>query len=171
MNSVKINAVYLFWQKGWLRALLFSMIWWVLTNGALNSWLIGAPVVLLATLVSVALLPPSNWSFIGTVRFIPFFFWRSLHGGVDVAIRALHPRLPIAPGIYDHKWRLPTGMSRVFMANTVSLLPGTLSMELDDDYLRVHVLDHTGAFVIELIEIEAHVANVFGLTLATRKYY
>ena len=164
-----MNSVKFFLQKGWLRALLFSMIWWVLTNGVMDSWLVGVSVVLIATRVSLALLPPSTWSFVGIVRFIPFFLWRSLYGGIDVAIRALHPRLPIDPGMYDHQWRLPPGMSRVFMANTVSLLPGTLSTELDDDYLRIHVLDHTGTFASELVMIETHAANVFGLSLAIEK--
>ncbi|MDX2502888.1 MAG: Na+/H+ antiporter subunit E [Gammaproteobacteria bacterium] len=164
-----MNTVKVFFQKGWLRALLFSLLWWVLTNGAMNSWLVGVPVVFFATLVSVTLLPPSAWSFNGIVRFIPFFLWRSLYGGVDVAMRALHPRLPISPGMYDHQWQLPPGMSRFFMANTVSLLPGTLSTELDDDYLRVHILDHTGNFASELKVIEAHVANIFGLALASEK--
>jgi len=164
-----MNNIKFFLQKWWLRTLLFSMIWWILTNGVIDSWLVGVPAVLIATRVSLALLPASTWSFKGSVRFIPFFLWRSLYGGIDVAMRALHPHLPIAPGMYDHQWRLPPDMSRVFMANTVSLLPGTLSTELDDDYLRVHVLDHTGTFASELRMIETHVANVFGLSLAIEK--
>lgn len=96
---------------------------------------------------------------------MPFFLWRSLNGGVDVARRALQPRLPISPGLFDHRWRLPPGLPRVFMANTVSLLPGTLSAELEDDRLRVHVLDHTAAFASELTLIEARVARLVGLNL------
>lgn len=166
-----MNLVISFLQKGWLRALLFSLVWWILTNGAMDSWLVGIPVILLATQVSMALLPPSPWSLKGIICFIPFFLWRSLFGGVDVAIRALHPCLPIAPGMYDHQWRLPPGTSRVFMANTVSLLPGTLSTELDDEYLRVHVLEHTGTFASELRVIETHVAKIFSLPLVVENEY
>jgi len=83
-----------------------------------------------------------------------------------VARRALHPRLPISPGLLDYRWRLPPGLPRVFMANTVSLLPGTLSVELDDAHLRVHVLDETGAFTAELQVVEVYVARLFGLSLA-----
>lgn len=53
---------------------------------------------------------------------MPYLLWRSLYGGVDVARRALHPALPIAPRLFDHHWRLPPGLPRVVMANTVSLL-------------------------------------------------
>ena len=152
-------------RNGWLRAVLFALMWWVLTDGAMDSWLVGVPVVLFSTLLSVVLLPPFSWSLTGIARFLPYFLWRSLYGGVDVARRALHPRLPISPGMYDHRWRLPPGLPRVFMANTVSLLPGTLSAELDEEYLRVHVLDRTGAFASELALIEARVARLFNVKI------
>jgi multicomponent Na+:H+ antiporter subunit E len=60
---------------------------------------------------------------------------------------------------------LPPGLPQVFMANTVSMLPGTLSAELDEKFLRVHVLDLTGAFASELAVIEVRVARLFGLNL------
>ncbi len=160
------NPVMRHLRIGWLRAVLFALLWWILTDGATGSWLVGVPVILFSTLVSVVFLPPFSWSLIGIARFVPFFLWHSLRGGVDVAQRALHPRLPISPGLFDYRFRLPPGPSRVFMANTVSLLPGTLSAGLDEDHLRVHVLDESGAFIEELKVLEMHVAGVFGLDLA-----
>ncbi len=148
-----------------VRTLLFALIWWILTEGVPSSWWVGAPVILLAVLASAVLLPTVHWSWAGLLRFVPFFLWRSLCAGMDVAKRALLPRLPISPGMHDHRWRLPPGLPQVFMANTVSLLPGTLSAELDEKYLRVHVLDQTGAFASKLAVIEARVARVFGLNL------
>ncbi|MEA3243826.1 MAG: Na+/H+ antiporter subunit E [Pseudomonadota bacterium] len=147
------------------RTVMFALLWWILTEGAMNSWLVGAPVVVFAVLASRALLPGVSWSLPGIVRFVPYFLWRSLYGGLDVARRALHPRLPISPELCEHRWRLPPGLPRVFMANTVSLLPGTLSAELDEEHLHVHVLDHTGDFASELTVIEARVAGLFGLNL------
>ncbi len=161
------DSVIIHLRSGLLRAVLFALMWWVLTDGAVDSWQVGAPVVLSATLASVVLLPPSSCSLTGVVRFVPFFLWRSLCGGVDVARRALHPRLPISPGLFHHRWRLPPGLPRVFMANTVSLLPGTLSAGVDKEYLHIHVLDQTGNFASELPLIEARVAELFGLNLVT----
>ncbi len=148
------------------RTLVFALLWWILTQGAINSWLVGVPVVLLAVLASGWLLPAIPWSLPGIVGFVPFFLWRSLYGGVDVARRALHPKLPISPGLFDYRWRLPPGLPRVFMANTVSLLPGTLSAELGQEHLRVHVLDQSGDFIPELSVVEERVARLFGLSLA-----
>lgn len=151
--------------SGCLRAVLFALVWWILTDGATDSWWVGVPVVLLATLVSMMLLPPFFWSLTGIARFVPFFLWRSLYGGMDVARRALHPRLPISPGVVCYPWRLPPGLPRVFMANAVSLLPGTLSMEFGANCLQVHVLDEQKSFLSELEMVEQRVAAVFGLVL------
>ena len=152
--------------RTWLiRLVLFVLMWWVLTDGAMDSWQVGLPVVLVATLASVMLMPPLSWSLRGMFLFIPYFLWHSLRGGVDVARRALHPQLPISPGLFDYRFRLPPGMPRVFMANTVSLLPGTLSVELDEEFLRVHVLDETGAINEELNMLENRLADIFGLEL------
>ena len=159
------ESVIIHFRSGGLRAVLFTLLWWILTDGATDSWLVGAPVVLFATLVSVALLPPFSWSLMGIVRFIPFFLWRSLRGGMDVARCALHPRLPISPGLFDYIFRLPPGLPRVFMANIVSLLPGTLSTELGANYLQVHVLDERKDFLSELEKVEQRVAAMFGISL------
>ena len=148
-----------------LRFVLFALMWWILTDGATDSWPVGLPVVLLATLLSVMLMPALSWSLRGILRFIPYFLWYSMRGGVDVARRAMHPRLPISPGLFDYRFRLPPGLSRVFMANTVSLLPGTLSVELDEEILRVHVLDETGAIDEELHMLENRLADIFGIEL------
>ena len=146
-----------------LRALWLALLWWMLTDGAVDSWPIGVPVVLLALYVSVKLMPAASWSLTGIARFVPFFLWHSLRGGVDVAGRALRPQLPISPALIDWPWQLPPGLPRVLMANTVSLLPGTLSAELNDRFLRVHVLDDSGSYPAELRAIEARVAGLLGL--------
>jgi len=152
-------------RKWLLRLVLFSLVWWILTDGAMDSWPVGLPVVLVATLVSVMLMPPLSWSLRGMLLFIPYFLWHSLRAGVDVARRAMHPQLPITPGLFDYRFRLPPGLPRVFMANTVSLLPGTLSVELGEEFLRVHVLDETGAINEELNLLENRLADIFGLEL------
>jgi len=143
------------------RITVFSLLWLLLVNGAVNSWVIGVPVVLLATTVSIKLLPETPLSFMALLNFIPFFLWHSLLGGFDVAKRVFTPKVAISPEILNYRWRLPLGFSRVFMANTVSLLPGTLSVELDKKYLQIHVLDDSIDFTSELMLLEKRVADIF----------
>ncbi|WP_198265234.1 Na+/H+ antiporter subunit E [sulfur-oxidizing endosymbiont of Gigantopelta aegis] len=151
-------------KRGWLRGVFFSFLWLILTEGVISSLLVGIPVVLLATWSSVLLLPPITLSLLGILKFIPFFLWHSLLGGVDTARRVLRFRMQISPGMHDYPWSLPPGMPRVFMANTVSLFPGTMSAELTEDYLRVHVLDDSSDFISELRAVEQSVAILFKLS-------
>ena len=55
----------------------------------------------------------------------------------------------------------------MILVNTVSLLPGTLSAELDGQVLKVHVLDGLGDFMPELEALEQSVARMSGVSLTT----
>jgi len=147
------------------RMVLFCIIWWIITDGALASWWIGVPAVLLALITSIMLVPQTQLVWYELLRFLPMFLIRSLVGGVDVARRAFHPAMPISPELITYPLRLPPGLPQVFMANTVSLLPGTLSAELGANSLRVHVLDGQQDFLLELESVEKNVARMFGVSL------
>lgn len=151
-----------------IRALLFGLLWWVLTDGAMDSWYVGVPSIIAATLASVALLPPSSWSIVGIIRFAPFFVWHSLKGGADVAWRALHPGLPIAPDLFDYHLRLPPGRPRELLITVINLLPGTLSAAVSADTLQVHALTKSSRMIAELMAVEQHVAHIFGISLIAR---
>ena len=155
---------------GWIRvvarALLFSILWWTLTDGAPESWWVGIPVVACATIVSMALVPPTGLVVREVIGFVPFFLWHSLKGGADVAWRAFHPAMPITPELVEFPIRLPPGLPQVMLINTVSLLPGTLSADLDGPVLRVHVLDGRGNFLPELKALEQRVGRMWGSATA-----
>ena len=93
----------------------------------------------------------------------------SLRGGVDVALRALHPRLPLAPALLAYDLRLAPGLARIFMVNVVSLLPGTLSADLSGSGLSVHVLDRNLPVQHQLQALEQQVAMLFGVSLSAGK--
>jgi len=109
------------WSAIASRGGLFSLIWWVLTDGVATSWWIGVPAVLLAVTASAALIPPAFFFWSEVLRFVPYFLIRSLLGGVDVAWRALHPAIPIDPDLVKYPMRLPPGLSRWSAASTFSL--------------------------------------------------
>jgi len=153
------------WSSIVSRSILFLLIWWILTDGAVQSWWIGAPAVLLAVIASIVQLPPMPFVWLELLRFVPSFLLRSLLGGVDVAWRAFHPRMPIAPDLIAYPLRLPSGLPQVFMINTISLLPGTLSAEFNQNLLKVHVLDSQQDFLEEMKMVEQSVARIFGISL------
>ena len=71
--------------------------------------------------------------------YIPLFTYYCLLANFDVAYRVLHPALPIEPGIVKVKTTLTNSTAKVALANSITLTPGTLSVEMTDDgYLYVH---------------------------------
>jgi multicomponent Na+:H+ antiporter subunit E len=98
-------------------------------------------------------------------RFLPVFLWGSLRGGMDVALRAIHPRLPLAPALQDYPLRIPDGPGRVLLIDVISLMPGTLSADLRGDTLAVHVLDGRQPVLPKIQALEERAAALFGLTL------
>lgn len=155
------------WSTVASRGLLFSLVWWILTDGNVQSWWIGVPAVSFAVIASLALLPPVPLVWRGLLTFTPFFLWRSWQGGADVAWRAFHPGMPIFPAVIEYPLRLPPGLPQVILAYIVSLLPGTLSATLDGQALKIHVLDSREDFMTELRALEERVARMCGVSLAT----
>lgn len=150
-----------------LRFLAFAALWWVLTEGNSSAWGVGLVSVLLAVAASLWLWPSGavRLSLFGIVRYVGYFLWQSVRGGVAVAALAMRRRLEVQPRIEYYALRLPPGPSRVLLADTLSLLPGTVSTGLVGDRLRLHVLDAGLVEEAELRRAEAHVAAVFALEL------
>ncbi|MFU8821601.1 MAG: Na+/H+ antiporter subunit E [Gammaproteobacteria bacterium] len=151
------------WQGPVRRVTLFAVLWWILTGGAAGSWLLGVPVILVAAWLSRTLWVDPPLSFRGVARFVPWFAYQSLHGAIDVAQRAFRPAMPLHPGLVRHRLRLPSGVCRVSLANVVSMLPGTLSAELDGDALVIHALDTRHDLHEMVRDLEPRIAAVFGL--------
>ena len=82
--------------------------------------------------------------FLYLLYYIPLLTYYVILANFDVAYRVLHPKLPINPGIVKVKTTLSTATGRVALANSVTLTPGTLTVELTDDgYLYVHWINVT----------------------------
>ena len=65
-----------------------------------------------------------------------------MKANLDVVYRALHPKMPIKPGIVKIKTNLKTDSGITALANSITLTPGTLTVDLDrqgeDNFLYVH---------------------------------
>ena len=66
-----------------------------------------------------------------------------LKANFDVARRVLSPSLPINPGIVEVKTRLKSKIGRLVLANSITLTPGTLTVDIKDDSLFIHWIDVT----------------------------
>ena len=149
----------------WLipRIAILAFTWWVLTKGACDSWVVGIPAILAAIYIDYRLFRPkaNRWSLSGLIIYALSFLKFSITSGIDVVWRAYHPRLPLNPAMIEYPLRLTSSAARNLFVCTVSLLPGTLSAELDEHGLVVHVLDVGRPFKQELKILEDRVASIF----------
>ena len=113
----------------------------------------------------VRLLNPVSyfWAFV----YIFVFSYYAIKGGVDVAWRVLHPAMPINPGIVKVKSVLKTDTGRTMLANSITLTPGTLTMEVTDDgvfyihWLNVRDVDEEAAAKQILRRFEWFIQKIF----------
>ena len=76
--------------------------------------------------------------FFWIILYIPVFLWHVIKSNFDVAYRVFHPEIPIRPGIVKVKTNLKSELAKMFLANSITLTPGTLTVDFIDDNLYVH---------------------------------
>ena len=73
------------------------------------------------------------------ICYVPVLFYSMLIANLDVVYRVIHPKMPISPGIVKVKTSLKSESGRTALANSITLTPGTLTVDMTDDgYLYVH---------------------------------
>lgn len=148
------------------RAVCFGLAWWALTGDASKTWALGVIVVALTVAASIYLMPPGGGVALRALPgFIAFFVQNSIRGGAQVALMAIRPRPALSPAMLEMTLRLPDETSRVFLACTLNLLPGTLSAGLDGDRLVLHVLNRDMPIEAEVRSAEERIARLLRMEL------
>jgi len=75
------------------------------------------------------------------MAYIPYMIWAIVAANFDVARRVVDPKLPINPGIVRVRTKLKTAIGRTALANSITLTPGTLTVDVHDDELWIHWVD------------------------------
>ncbi|MGB7949384.1 MAG: Na+/H+ antiporter subunit E [Candidatus Binatia bacterium] len=142
----------------------FLVVWIVLIGADPSDLAVGVLSAGAATWASLALLPPGphRLRLIALLRLFPRFLWKSVVAGVDVARRALDPRLPLHTGFVAYPARLRNRPARNAFASYSSLLPGTLPVEDDGETLLYHCLDIDQPVAAELASEETALVQVIG---------
>jgi multicomponent Na+:H+ antiporter subunit E len=82
------------------------------------------------------LLSPRRWLFM--MLYLPYFFYYCMRANLDVAFRVIHPDVPIRPGIVHVRTTLTSEMAKLFLANSITLTPGTLTVDIHGQDLYIH---------------------------------
>ncbi len=85
------------------------------------------------------LLDPRRWFWL--LAYIPVFGYQCLKSNIDVALRVLSPGLQLRPGIVKIRTTLKSDIARVFLANSITLTPGTMTVDISDDMLYIHWIE------------------------------
>ena len=147
------------------RATGFFGFWLVLTGADAGDLVAGLVATVAATWASLRLMPAQQWGLrpIKLAEFALHFLRQSIVAGIDVALRALDPRLPLRPGFVVYPARLPPGMKLDTFCAIMSLLPGTLPCgPAEGDGLTIHCLDVTQPVAEQLAAEEALFMQALG---------
>jgi len=136
----------------WLMCLLVAFVLWMLLFWSIDPAVIVAGAffsLLVATVLGDfypdrlhKLLNPVRWLFF--LLYVPYFLYYCVRANLDVAVRVIHPDLPIRPGIIKVRTTLTSDMAKSFLANSITLTPGTLTVDIDGQELYVHWINiHT----------------------------
>jgi multicomponent Na+:H+ antiporter subunit E len=140
------------------RAAWFAALWLVLSGAQPPGLLAGTVAVIAATWTSLRLLPTGAWRLTpgALLGALARFLRQSIVAGVDVAWRALDPRLPLRPGFVTCSMRAAPGAARSAVCTVASLLPGTLPARIDErGTLLIHCLDTDQPVAAQFTEDEA----------------
>jgi multicomponent Na+:H+ antiporter subunit E len=130
-----------------LSFLVWLLIAWPFAGGQIDLQIVVAGLIasFLVAVLFHDILPKEHHVFISPVRvfwflvYIPVFLYYVIRANLDVVYRALHPAMPIKPGIVKIKTDLKTDSAITALANSITLTPGTLTVDLTDDgFLYVH---------------------------------
>lgn len=125
---------------------LLFIVWLGLTNSLDPQELLAG---LLASIVIVWLTIPKPragehtrpWSLLALLAYLPVFLENLVLSNIDVASRVLSPRLPINPGIVRVRTKLTAPYQRLILANSITLTPGTVTLEMDGEDMYIHWID------------------------------
>jgi multicomponent Na+:H+ antiporter subunit E len=151
-----------------LRAAGFLGLWLVLSGVDPADLPAAAVAVGAATWASLRLLPPAPGRLRPAAlgRLVGRFLQQSVVGGVDVAWRAFHPRLPLRPGLVVYPVRLAPGPAHNTFSTLAGLVPGATPVgPAEGGGLLIHCLDVDQFAISQLATDEALVARALGVSL------
>lgn len=138
-------VVLLIWM-----ALTWSVQWEDLLAGIIFSLLISLFVSEMYPEHLEAALSPRRWLWF--LLYLPYFFYYCLKANLDVAYRVLHPDTPIHPGFVKVRTSLQSDIARTLLANSITLTPGTLTVDIDGSDFYIHWINVQGTDIEEHTE-------------------
>ena len=173
------------WHRPVFRWLAYSVLLvglWVALSGRLNGLFLTAGIISAAVVLFVTEAifhpsdpvgferPPSRFGWLaGTifrlVIYFPLLLWEIAVANVHVVRLVLNPRMPISPSLVEFESPLGTEASNAVLANSITLTPGTVTVDMSAHRFIVHCISETSRQGIQDGALLKRVAHLFGETV------
>jgi len=132
--------------KGFVWLLVISFVLWLTLSSKLklSELITGGVVCLIVSLFAAHIYSRLDMPALSTKRILIFLvyiivlFWEIIKANFDVAYRVIHPQMPIKPGIVVIKTHLKSDIAKMILANSITLTPGTFTLDVIGDKLLIH---------------------------------
>lgn len=148
---------------------LVLLVFWLTLSGYYTQFLVGMGILcsLLIALLAARMdvsdkeghpihLAPS------ALTYWPWLVWQIILSAVNVSKIIINPSLPVSPTMTRVKMSQKSDVARVTYANSITLTPGTISVDIEDDDIIVHAITRENAIDLEAGEMDRRVAKFEG---------
>ena len=128
------------------------LVFWLILSGIYTSFLITAGVFFS---IAIALFSARRLGVVdreghpihltlNAITYWPWLVWQIILSALNVCRIILTPSLPISPALFRVKMSQRSDVGKVTYANSITLTPGTISVDIEDDEILVHALNDSG---------------------------
>jgi len=154
------------------RGAAYLALWMVIAGGDAEDLVPGLGAAALAAWASLWLMPPDpvggSVRWLEALRLFARFVRVSVVAGLDVARRALSPRMRLAPGYVHYRAQLPPSDARSLFLAMTSQMPGTIPSGTEPGgAIAYHCLDASQPVANQLAEEEARLLMALGGALGS----
>jgi len=141
-------------MKAKFATFVIMLIFWVIMSGMFDAFhfSLGVLCCLLIAFFSSDLLFPEQgrpWvrELVGMILYLPWLVWQILIANFQVTCIILHPRMleKIDPHLFRFKSKLTRPLAKVAMAQSITLTPGTITVNIHEDEFTVYALTSEAA--------------------------
>ncbi|MGM0479714.1 MAG: Na+/H+ antiporter subunit E [Bacteroidota bacterium] len=99
------------------------------------------------------------------VGFLFYFLYALIKANIQVAADVVTPKFYMTPGIVRYPLEAETNLEITFLANVISLTPGTLSLDVSEDrkvlYIHAMYVEDKEAFIADIKQgFEKRILNI-----------
>ncbi len=134
----------------WLYTAIIFFIIWIALVGTIrwDELVTGAAVSIILAIFTAHIFTTEGLSNLspkkvicGIIYFFPYLIWQMIKANLDVAYRVIHPKRPINPGIVKVKTKMHSDLAKTIVANSITLTPGTFTLDVRGDEMYIHWID------------------------------